>query len=217
MATRFYLPSSGTSPLAALALASGKWDSSGATFFRAPTAITKTQNSALTNFANTFPSTATQQMCYAQWVSPQIEAHEFTIAETYAWVIRNVEGNAAVDATTAYNIRVVSGDGVSLRGTLISTYAGGEFATTAATNAATAVFTANVSAQYGDRIVIEMGARGLTPSIDYTATMRFGDPSATADFALTSGLTTDLCPWVELSPTLTFLSAGGSKFWWLNA
>jgi hypothetical protein len=40
-----------------------------------------------------------------------------------------------------------------------------------------------------------------------TVTLRFGDPTGTADFALTGDLTTDLCPWVELSANLTFTGA----------
>ena len=32
----------------------------------------------------------------------------------------------------------------------------------------------------------------------------FGDPTATSDFALTAGLTTDLVPWAEISANLTF-------------
>lgn len=209
MATRFYLPSSGTSPLPSLAVHTS-WDYPDERVpGRMPTATTKAQNSALGDFIHSFPSTATQDMCFAQWVSEPIEAYDFLVTDTWKFVVRNVEDSLSVDANTAIAVRVVSGDGSTVRGVLLSTATGGEFAVAAATCAGGSTCAA-VSALTGDRIVIELGAHGVTPSTAYTATMRFGDPAATADFGWTGGLTTDLCPWVELSPTLTFVSVSDS-------
>lgn len=205
MATRFYLPSSGTSPLPSLAV-HNVWGSLGATFFRAPTATIKAQNSALTDFTNTFPSTTTQYMCLAQWVSAPIEAHDFTVDETVKLVVRGAESGLTADASPYISVRVVGGDGTTVRGEIGGGYGSSEFVVAAETRIKDTVLSA-VSAQAGDRIVIELGARGLTPSIDYTWTERFGDPASVGDFALTDNLTTDLCPWVELSPTLTFVSS----------
>ena len=44
----------------------------------------------------------------------------------------------------------------------------------------------------------------MTPANGLNVTWRFGDPTGTADFALTSGLTTDLDPWWEISADPTF-------------
>jgi hypothetical protein len=56
----------------------------------------------------------------------------------------------------------------------------------------------------GDRIVVEWGLYGFTPSIDYDATLRFGDPTATADHRRLVDITTDLCPWIVLNSPLVF-------------
>ena len=203
MATRFYLPVSGTSPLNALAVATS-WEHSGANFFRAP-AVTAKSNSALTDKLGSFPDATTDQMCWGQWVSKPIAAFSFLTSHTISMVVRGLEANANADAHLAYTVRVVSGDGTVDRGTIAEFHATStELLTTAATRIHSArALNNNVSAQNGDRIVIELGSHGVTPSTD-NVTWRFGDPSATADFALTAALTTDLCPWVELSPTLTF-------------
>jgi hypothetical protein len=68
----------------------------------------------------------------------------------------------------------------------------------ARTNGATAF-----SSQVGDRIIVEIGLHGVTPAAELIQ-MRIGDPNATEDFALTAGLTTDLCPWVQLSRDVVF-------------
>jgi len=55
--------------------------------------------------------------------------------------------------------------------------------------------------QVGDRLVVEVGGHAAGPSAGGSYTMRFGN-NAASDFALTSALTTDLNPWVEISQTL---------------
>jgi hypothetical protein len=57
---------------------------------------------------------------------------------------------------------------------------------------------ANVTSQNGDRIVVEVGDSISTGG----GAQRFGDPTASSDFALTTGLATDLRPWVEFSGTI---------------
>ena len=216
MATRFYLPSSGASPLNSLPV-SIEWESSGADFFRAPL-LTAKSNSALADFVATFPNSTTQQMCWAQWVTdPMVSGYSFTPADTIKLVVRGLEGGLLVDGYLACMVRVVNGNGSVDRGT-VDAWMGTntvEFALSAATRIHNVSLAGAVNAQAGDRIVVEFGMYGATPSTAYNATLRFGDPSATADFALTHALTTDLCPWIELSPTLTFapadaLFAGGT-------
>lgn len=204
MATRLYLPSSGASPLASLAVGA-MWETTSDVFFRAPTATAKT-NTAISQFVDK-PACATgQQEVFGQWVSaPLAAAHDFTAGETVSLVVSCMEGSTSANAHLAFCVRVVSGDGATQRGVLASqeTYST-EFATSQATRIISGRALASVSAQVGDRIVIEIGIHSNTGVTSYWLYERFGDPSATGDFALTADLATDLCPWVELSPTLPF-------------
>ena len=124
-------------------------------------------------------------------------------------VIRCLEAAAQTDSHLVYSIRVVSSDGATVRGTVGLFHATStEFVTSAATriHAARTDGAENFTSYAGDRIIIEIGVHGVTPSLT-AVTLRTGDPSATTDFALTAALTTDLCPWVELSRTVAFGTA----------
>ena len=214
MATRLYLPISGTAPLSALAV-DANWELTTG-LVRRPCFPTK-QNTALTTDARTWPATTTQQWAWIQYQSdPLAAAHSWTTADTVSMVIGKCGEPAAATADThlAYVVRVVSGDGASIRGVIGLYHATStEFPDVA--SAATRIHSArvngaaNFSSQIGDRIIIEIGLHGVTPAA-VSVQMRFGDPSGTADFALTAALTTDLDPWVELSRTVTFLIPSGS-------
>jgi hypothetical protein len=145
-----------------------------------------------------------------QFQSPVLtEAYNWTTADTVSMVIKCAESAAQVDSHLAYVVRVVSGDGATIRGVIGLFHATStEFPTSIAT-IATRIHDArvdgasNFSSQVGDRIIVEIGVHGVTPSLAQVQ-MNLGDPSATGDYALTAGLTTDLCPWVELSRTVVF-------------
>ena len=205
MAVRFYLPSTGTSPLASLAVASG-WSGSVANFGRGPLERSKATNTALSSQAASFLSTANRADCWRQWTSePLTEPYSFTGSHTASLVMRCVESASQVDAHIACVVRVVSGDGATVRGTLLSHLTTStEYSTTASTRILNALTLSAVSALAGDRIVVELGSYGVTPSTAGTATLRYGTPTATSDFALTANLTTDLVPWLELSATPNF-------------
>jgi len=211
MATRFYLPNTGTSPLPSLARAGG-WEGAVGSFFRAPLGTAKT-NTTLGNQTGSFLTTADRQDCVAQWVSGPMQANLFSNADTVSMVVRVSEADALTDAHLAYTIRVVSNDGSVERGVVAAHMTTStEFPITDA-NAATRIHNAraftggNIQGQDGDRLVIELGAHGVSPA-GYTFRLQWGDPSATADFALTVDLVTQLCPWVEISPTLVFYTPG---------
>jgi hypothetical protein len=168
-------------------------------------AVRSKSNTALTQYVKRFPSTTTQQMLFHQWISEPLNVNQ-VISGTISMVVKTYEGNAAVDSHLAFILKVMQGDSTTLvRGTLLQYHATSTEKTTAwqtRIHSARAITTVNALA--GDRIVIEIGSHGVTPSTAYDDGLKFGDPSATADYALTSGLTTDLVPWVELSATLTF-------------
>jgi hypothetical protein len=210
MATRFYLPSSGTAPLSALGVASTWEQTTGLQRF--PCSTTK-RNTALTDSTRTWASNSTQQWAWYQYQSWPLETgYTWTTADTVSLVIRGLEANAQCDDYIAYSVRVVSIDGVTERGIVGwkgSTTGATEFTTSAETRICDALNggAADFISYPRDRIIIEIGLHGVTPSTSYTQTLRVGDPSATNDFALTSALTTDLCPWVELSRTVTINEA----------
>lgn len=208
MTTRLYLPASGSPPLAALAVNSN-WELTNS-LVRLP-CFTAKQNTALATDARTWPATTTQQWCWRQYQSETLAAgYSWTTADTVSMVIGKCGEPSARTADThlAYVVRVVSGDGSVIRG-VIGLYHATSFEFPNVASAATRIHSARVngatsfSSQAGDRIIIEIGLHGVTPAA-VQVQMRFGDPSATGDFARTAGLTTDLDPWVELSRTVTF-------------
>lgn len=206
MATRLYLPSSGVAAI------SPSWDILWASLRDStahwPMATTKAQNSALTNLTFTYPNTTTRRVGMGQWVSDQLDVDQtIPSASTFSCVVRGLESVAGADsiAQLVWYVRPPAG---GFRGDIITAAMNSEYTTAAQTRivAATAVGI-DMNCLAGDRIVIEIGAEGTTPTSGSTFTQRFGDPSATGDFALTSGLTTDLCPWFELSQNITFGAA----------
>lgn len=204
MATRFYLPSSGTAPLTSLAVDSG-WEQT-TSLERFP-CYTLKKNTSLTDETGTWASAATQQWARLQYQSqPMVAAYSWTTSDTVSMVIGAWQGENQTDSHLAYTIRVVSEDGSTIRGTIGLYHAAStEYGLTRSTriHSARTGGASNFSSQIGDRIIIEIGHHGVTPSLT-AANLRSGDPSATEDFALTEGLTTDLCPWVELSRTVDF-------------
>ncbi len=208
MATRFYLPASGSAPLGSLAIDSN-WELSTG-LVRLPTFTIK-QNTALATDTRTWAATSTQQWCWFQFQSKQLlEAYNWTTSDAISMVLGKCgEQATGTDTHLNYCIRVVSADGSTIRGIIGAVQAspGDEYpliasAATRIRNASTNGAT-NFSSQAGDRIIIEIGVHGVTPTAS-NVQHRIGDPSGTSDFALTTGLTTDLCSWVELSRTVLF-------------
>jgi hypothetical protein len=211
MPTRMYLHASGTSALNALVLDTG-WEQTGQAV-RLPMDM-KTRHLAPTTIASsgaiTIPITTTQQIACFQFTSNQVFAPARLDASClFSLVIRTTENANTNNAFLAYVLRAVgAGDG-SIIGTLSSsmTNAGTEFPLTA--SAATRIFgdgatTVAITATtmvVPWRLVLELGAHANGPTAAGSFTLRTGTSAAT-DFALTSALTTDLNPWMELSKEL---------------
>lgn len=204
MATRFYMPSGGTP--GSTPTVRTDWERSIASFTHWPAPTTKS-NTALTNVAALFGSTATSQTCWRSFVSEPIAANQ-TINGTVSMVLAGLEGAAQEDAHLAFALRIMQGDTSTERGLLLLQHAAAtEFALAQQTRIHNALALSSVNALIGDRIVMEIGIHGVTPANANNITLRFGDPTGTADFALTSGLTTDLVPWFELSTNVNFAAA----------
>ncbi len=163
-----------------------------------------------------------------QYVSSNTIPSARTIAGTMSAVIRCSESVVAADGFLQLVVRVFSSDGLTERGVLyagatqtaVVTTAGAQnqemTASTADTRIWDAIALSPVAAQAGDIIVIEIGWRATnTSTTSYTTARRWGDPTATADHALTAAVATELCPWVEFSdnPFLPQVVASRATTW----
>lgn len=199
MATRLYFPSSGTA--AASFSFDSQWENT-QDGTSAPTSTTKT-NTSLTDFAFVFHSSSTGQQLWRQFISDTLDSDQ-TIAGTFSIVVRCLENNSSNDAHLAFTVRAISPSG-TVRGTLVSNMTTStEYGTTASTRIFSGLSVSSTACLAGDRLVIEIGSHGVTPATSTTNVLRFGDPTATSDFALTANLTTDLVPWCEFSQNITF-------------
>jgi hypothetical protein len=208
MPTRFY--TSNTSVLDFVATPSTEWDNTTG-FDRVP--ISTTRLSTAMSTKTVFDATATQNrdILARQLVSAPLAAQ--TISGTVKGRIRVAEGGSTQNLRAQCIIRVMSSDGLTVRGTL---YAGdvttgfgnptSEFAVTTLTNrqmprGASQALT-NVITQLNDRIVVEIGYRKHA-AVSTSATINFGDDSAT-DLAENETETTANNPWIEFSGTILF-------------
>lgn len=211
MATRLYLPSNGTPPLPSLGVKGVGWDARTNELVRLPCAVAKT-NKALTDRQIIWWTTTSVDWIWWQFQSPPLAAgYSWTTSEIISLILRGLEEATTVDSKLSVMVTIVSGDGATVRGYLKSRVSGpgNEFATTAKTRTFYQYQDEAFSSLVGDRLIIEVGPQGLTPTLKYV-TMRIGDPSATSDFAFTEDLTTDLCPWVEFTKTVAFSGEGES-------
>lgn len=201
--TRFYFPSSGNAPNISPAFDAG-WEQTGQA--DRLILIPKLQLDVATSRTGkqvTVPITTTQDILARQFVSGPIPPTSFKTTDTLSAVIRCVESANTINATLAIVVKIVSQDGNTVRGTIYSSFSvDSEFPTTDATRIVSSVNLTALQTQPGDRLVIELGVHAAAPTASGNATLRFGNNSTSGDFALTSGLTTDLNPWFELSKDL---------------
>lgn len=202
MPSRFYFPAEGSgAPDISPAFDAG-WEQTGqATRLKL---LLKTELSVKSTLADTgtrtVPITTTQDILCNQFVSRVIPPQRFDTSTTLSAVIRVFESATTANVTLALVVRVVDSTGAA-RGTLFSTFnVDTEFAlsASAATRIQAATAITALTTLPGDRLVVEVGGHAAAPSAATTYTMRQGT-SAASDFALTTALTTDLNPWVELS------------------
>ena len=202
MATRFYLPGGGSAPISP-AFDAG-WEQTGSAI-RFPLVYKGAREKVITvnNTTQTIPITTTQDVLNAQFVSSPIRRQ--LIAGTFSLVIRVGQTASTTNCTLAVVVRVVSQDGGTVRGTLFSVFGtdtAWALAATPDTRIVNAQAVTPLVVEAGDRIVVEIGATATAPSTSNTEVMRAVNDTATADYALTSGLTTSLNPWCEFSQDL---------------
>ncbi len=193
MATRFYLPSSGAA--GASPSIDPAWNQDD--FASRVALVNAKSNTALTDQVDSYSSGAAIYL-FRQYVSNPIGVVNFN-STTVSAVVRGLK-NGGTTQTPRISIRLFHRDGTFTTLLALASF-DSAFGTSAATRIVNAAALANAASLNGDRLVVEIGisAAGGAP---ISGTLRFGDPTATADFALTSGLTTDLDPWVELSANI---------------
>lgn len=210
MATRFYFPASG-SPVVSPNFDAG-WEQTGqATHLPL---VRKSTLSAITTLANssdiTIPITTTQQILCYQFVSDEVfKPVRITAQDLFSLVIRCSENANSNNARIAYVLRAISQDGTTVLGTLASSMAnvGTEFALHASSatrifgDGATTVALTETTISEPWRLVLDLGSHAQAPTAAGNFRLRVGT-SASTDFALTTALTTDLNPWMELSLNL---------------
>lgn len=210
MATRYYLSNS------AAAAASPAFDSNWndtinwAAANRRAMATAKSNSTLTAQGSNDFGTgticsngTAPGRILMRQWVGPQIGVFNFNTT-TVSLVLKAVASGTITSVLLNLGVRLLHLDG-SLTSLLAVTAANYDtnFPTTAATRIVNAAALSNITSQNKDRLVVEVGANWTTVGSQCrTVSLTDGDVSATADYALTSGLTTSLDPWVEFSGTL---------------
>ena len=207
MATRFYFQATGTPNITPAFDAS--WEQTGQAI-RLPL-VQKPKLEVVTTLANqqrTVPITTTQQILNTQFISDDVfYPVRLDASVLFSTVIRVLESATSANVFLAYILKAITPDGGTVLATLASsmTNAGTEFVATAATrifgNGTTTVALTATTLSEPWRLVIEVGGHAQAPSAAQSYTARFGT-SGTTDFALTSALTTDLNPWMELSRNL---------------
>jgi hypothetical protein len=200
-ATRFYF-TQGIAAAIAPAVDAG-WERQIGSFFRNRLTLTKPETSTTTQSA-VFGSSATSDTLWGQWMSPPL-AGPVTINTPVSLVMRVQEDGLAENAHLAFALRVVSQDGTTVRGTLKTQYATStEFATSGVTRSFNALATSSVAALAGDRLVMEIGAHGVTPAnVDFLM-FEFGANQNQPDHVLADGDGNSFNAWFEIGQALTF-------------
>lgn len=211
MATRFYLNTGDVSPGGITPAFDGTWEQT-TSALRARMSTFK-QNSAFTSLAIAETSVSgTFDFLFRQYISDPLNAGN--VSGTVKGIIRCLESAADADFRAQMLIKLVSGDGGTVTGTLLAHDASAltnEFDATTLTNrkyplnwAGAGTSLTLVAANQGDRLVIELGIRAHnTTATSKTGTLRFGDHSA-SDLAENETGTTDDNPWIEFSQNLSF-------------
>src|ERR1700731_2535380 len=209
-ATRYYLPISGSA--AVTPALHGYWtNTSSAVSIRM---VAAKSNTALTD-QSIIVSHASQTL-YKQYVSDPIGVVNFN-STTFKGVIRGSANSSLCFSGYAVYLYHAGGTVDSL---VTSGDFGNQWPASAATVLSGPTTLNNITSANNDRIVCEIGADNQS-SANRTTVERFGDPSATADFAFTGGLTTDLVPWIEFSATIPAPAIGHTSnffnlFGWLR-
>jgi len=201
MATRFYLPSSGT-PGISPSIDAGWETTHSLVRYKA---VTTKISSTMTTIARTADgSSADQDICFVQYISNPIAGQTIS-AQTLKFQMRQLETATSANLFTAIGVRVLSGDGGTVRGTVLAVSRDGLELATSLTNRQFSATTTQVVAQDGDVIVIEVGYGGdpSPASARHNGSISIGDDSGT-DLGENDTDTAAYNPWVQFTNDITF-------------
>ena len=159
MATRFYIPSIGAPPVSPpYGGDAANWDD---TSFAARMALVIAPSAtSMATVADTVNIKTDQDHLYRQGVSDPIVAQTI-LAQTIKFQIRTQESNTAANLYTSLEIRVVSPDGQTVRGTILTLERDDtEWENALVNRQFVSSLTTQVISQVNDRIVIEFGQGG---------------------------------------------------------
>lgn len=210
-ATRFYTPATGA--VAATPAFDGAWDESGAAV-RRPLVLTPTNTISTDFVVQRTVFTLPDDALVLQYVSNDT-LPAGSISGTFSAVVVTTESSTSNDHYMQMVVRVVSGDGSVIRGTLLAAQTATSVVGTVgavneemSTNVRTRIYNAlaltPVVAVAGDRIVVDLGYRACagTSGIRNT-TIKVTDSTTATDYALTSGLNdATKRGWMEFSQDL---------------
>jgi hypothetical protein len=209
MATKFYLPASGT------AGQDPAWSASwyNATGFTAAKlkAVTTKINSGLVTKSLTEADITDRHFASGMWISEPLSAQTIAGGTVITCSIRCSEDNAKNNLSLHWQIRLLQSDGTTYRGNVIAFTDDTTEAYTSLRSLTGSVTLAaspggDVTVGVGDRLVIEMGIGGDPASGggSHNSTMSIGETSAGADLDASDADTGEDNPWVNFSNSLTF-------------
>lgn len=170
-------------------------------------------NTALTTVTRAEAVTTTNySVLLRRFVSEPLAAQ--TITGTVVALLRARESNAAGNMSGEMTVKVITGDGSTVRGTLYAhpahTTNAEEWTTTLSARpfprgaSITPANVTSVSAQAGDRLLIELGYVAVnTSSTSYSGELSIGAPTAGADLSAVAETATNR-GWLEFSQDLVF-------------
>lgn len=213
MATRFYLPDDIAAPVSPAYWSVWHVTPDDPTEGRRMMVTSKTNSAAASHGTTEATATANRNFLLRQYVSMPITAQ--TITGTARAQVITRQSAPGVGIHTYWGIKVVSGDGLTERGWL-SYGSGAGLGTSQLTDTfenrsipheGTDATLMSVTAEAGDRIVVELGGRRRY-AVAGTQYMEFRDDLA-SDLAAVQTGTADGNPWVEFSHNVTFVTDGG--------
>lgn len=211
MPTRIYLPSSGYSPAPVSPAFGPGWEkTSSAGRRRAATVKGASPMATSTTRQNV---SAGDDVLMTQYLFGPVAAQ--TISGTLKGQLRASENSINLDARAQVLAKVVSGDGGTLRGTLLAmdtAALSSEFAASLTNRQfprGGAAALTNVVAQNGDWIVVELGWRHHALPLLKNASFRYGE-AAGSDLAEDEKSTADNAPWLEFSLDIAMYKPAGA-------
>lgn len=206
MASRFYFPASTSADVSPAFDAGWSNTSQGV---RRRLVLQKGTSSIADGTTSNLPGAANRQRLDRQYVSDPIAAQTITGTLKMQLLVRESNADDNVDQLFL-SVRVVSNDGSSFRGTLLSLGNYGpttEYQTSQRNKkGADGDSLASVSAQDGDRIVVEIGHNNSTAGTSPSATARYGENAT--DLPEDETTTSDGAGWIEFSNEILLKNPG---------